>query len=140
MSRLKKLLPKNGLAKITDLASRGFSEKDIGRALGMSSNTWTRIKNEDPAARDALDEGRCKEHEQLFGTLFHMAVVEKNLIALIFLLKARHGYSDAGITMDGRNTIVINLPGAVSMETYAARFPTADNKALTHEQKGVKHG
>jgi hypothetical protein len=139
MSRVKKLLPKGGLEKIRDLASRGHSEKDIARALGISPGTWTRIKSEDPAAQDALDEGRCKEHEQLFGTLFHMAVVDKNLIALIFLLKARHSYSDSGVTTEGRNTIVINLPGALPMETYAARFPSANNKMLT-QQKEVKRG
>jgi len=43
MSRTKKLIPRDGLAKIRDMASRGHTEKDIARALGMSATTWTRI-------------------------------------------------------------------------------------------------
>jgi hypothetical protein len=119
MPRVKKLLPKGGLDKIRDLASRGHSEKDIARALGMSANTWTRIKDENPGAQDALDEGRSVEHLALYGRLYQKAM-DGDIVALLFLLKCRHGYRETlDITQTNAVQIVFQIPAALDPADYA---------------------
>ena len=119
MPRRKKLLPMGGLAKIRDLASRGFSEKDIARALGMSQHTFTKRKDEDPALVDALDEGRSIEHQALYSKLMEKAM-GGDIVALLFLLKCRHGYREVS-DVTSRNTVSITftLPGALDPAAYA---------------------
>jgi len=117
--RPKKLLPRDGLATITDLASRGHTEKDIARALGMSAHTFSRLKGENPAVADALDEGRSIEHLALYGVLFEKAMAG-DIVALLFLLKTRHGYRElADVTPQNTVSITFKLPGALDPATYA---------------------
>jgi hypothetical protein len=119
MSRVKKLLPKGGLAKITDLASRGFSERDISRALGVSQSTFTRFKSEDEAVQDALDAGRSIEHLALYGKLYEKAM-GGDIVALLFLLKCRHGYRETlDITQTNAVQIVFQIPAALAPDDYA---------------------
>jgi len=120
VSRVKKILPRGALEKIRDLASRGHSERDIARALGMSANTWTRIKDENPEAQDALDEGRSIEHLALYGKLYEKAVVHGDIVALLFLLKCRHGYRETlDITQTNAVQIVFQIPAALAADEYA---------------------
>ena len=119
MSRVKKMLPKGAFAKITDLASRGFSERDIARSLGVSAGTWTRIKDENPEAQDALDEGRSVEHLALYGKLYEKAMAG-DIVALLFLLKCRHGYRETlDITQTNAVQIVFQIPAALAPDEYA---------------------
>jgi hypothetical protein len=114
-----KLLPKGGLAKIRDLASRGHSEKDIARALGMAPNTWTRLKDENPEAQDALDEGRSVEHLALYGRLYEKAM-GGDIVALLFLLKCRHGYRETlDVTQTNAVQIIFQVPAALDPAEYA---------------------
>jgi hypothetical protein len=118
MSRTKKLIPSGGLEKIRDLASRGYSEKDIARSLGMSATTWTRIKNDTPEAQDALDEGRSVEHQKLYSKLMEKAVAG-DTIALLFLLKCRHGYRETlDVTQTNAVQIVFQIPAALDPAEY----------------------
>jgi hypothetical protein len=117
MSRTKKLLPKGGLEKIRDLASHGHSEKDIARALGMAPSTWTRLKDENPEAQDALDAGRSVEHLALYGKLYEKAM-GGDIVALLFLLKCRHGYRELADFPQNAAQIIISLPAAATLETY----------------------
>jgi hypothetical protein len=120
MSRTKKLLPKGGLEKIRDLASRGHSERDIARALGMAPNTWTRLKDENPEAQDALDAGRSVEHLALYGKLYSKAVDDGDIVALLFLLKCRHGYRETlDITQTNAVQVIFQIPAALAPEEYA---------------------
>ena len=119
MSRVKKMLPKGAFAKITDLASRGFSERDIARSLGVSAGTWTRIKDENPEAQDALDEGRSVEHLALYGRLYQKAM-DGDIVALLFLLKCRHGYRETlDMTQTNAVQIVFQIPAALAPDEYA---------------------
>jgi hypothetical protein len=128
VSRVKKLLPKNGLAKITDLASRGHSEKDIARALGMSASTWTRIKDENPEAQDALDAGRSAEHLALYGKLYEKAI-GGDIVALLFLLKCRHGYRETlDVTQTNAVQIVFQIPAALAPDEYAKLITKAPHE------------
>ena len=119
MPRVKKLLPKGGLEKIRDWASHGHSERDIARALGMSASTWTRIKDENPEAQDALDEGRSVEHLALYGRLYQKAM-DGDIVALLFLLKCRHGYRETlDITQSNAVQVIFAIPGALDPAEYA---------------------
>jgi hypothetical protein len=119
MPRVKKLLPKGGLEKIRDLSSKGHSEKDIARALGMSASTWTRIKDENPEAQDALDAGRSVEHLALFGRLYQKAM-DGDIVALLFLLKCRHGYREqADPALFNSVQVIFAIPGALDPADYA---------------------
>ena len=119
MSRTKKLIPRDGLAKIRDMASRGHTEKDIARALGMSATTWTRIKGDEPAAQDALDEGRSIEHSALYGKLYEKAMAG-DIVALLFLLKCRHNYRETvDVTQTNAVQITFQIPGALDPADYA---------------------
>lgn len=118
MGRPKKLLPADGLAKIKDLASRGFSEKDIARSLGTTAKTFSRLKSENVAVVDALDEGRSVEHQALYGKLYEKAM-NGEIVALLFLLKCRHGYREtADVTAMNATQIVIQMPGAMDRDAY----------------------
>ena len=116
MARPKKLLPRNGLEKIRDLASRGFSEKDIARALGMSAKTFLHRKQEEQAVQDALDEGRSIEHQALYGKLMEKALAG-DTIALLFLLKCRHGYRETVQT--NAVQVLFQMPAALDPADYA---------------------
>jgi hypothetical protein len=119
MSRVKKLLPKGGLEKIRDLASRGHTEKDVARALGMSASTWTRLKNETPEAQDALDQGRSVEHLKLYGKLMEKAM-NGDIIAILFALKTRHGYRElVDVSQVNAVQIVFQIPAALDPAEYA---------------------
>ena len=119
MPRVKKLLPKGALEKIRDLSSKGHSEKDIARALGMSASTWTRIKDENPEAQDALDAGRSIEHLALYGKLYEKAM-GGDIVALLFLLKCRHGYRETlDVTQTNAVQVIFAIPGALGPAEYA---------------------
>jgi hypothetical protein len=119
MSRTKKLIPRGGLEKIRDLASRGHSERDIARALGMSPTTWTRLKNDHPEAQDALDAGRSVEHLKLYGKLMEKAMAG-DIVALLFLLKCRHNYRETvDVTQTNAVQITFQIPGALDPAGYA---------------------
>jgi len=118
MGRPKKLLPRDGLATVRDLASRGFSEKDIARSLGVSQKTFGRMKTDDETIVDALDEGRSIEHQALYGTLYEKAM-KGEIVALLFLLKCRHGYREtADVSATHATQIVIQMPGALDRDAY----------------------
>ncbi|MEJ1339417.1 MAG: hypothetical protein RPU34_10420 [Candidatus Sedimenticola sp. (ex Thyasira tokunagai)] len=118
MSRPKKTLKKDQYEVIRDMAARGCREIDIARASGVSYNTWMRIKDEDPRALDALEEGRGIEHQKLVGALFE-AAMKGNAIAAMFLLKTRHGYRE-GFTVEHNSNVKISveLPAALSADQY----------------------
>lgn len=119
MSRVKKLLPKGGLEKIRDLSSKGHSEKDIARALGMSQPTWTRLKDENSEAQDALDAGRSIEHLALHGRLYQKAM-DGDIVALLFLLKCRHGYRETlDVTQTNAVQVIFQIPAALAADEYA---------------------
>ena len=130
MSRTKKLIPRDGFAKIRDLASRGYSERDIARSLGMSATTWTRIKNETPAAQDALDEGRSVEHQKLYSKLMEKAMAG-DIVAILFALKCRHSYRET-VDLNQTNAVQITfqIPGALDPSDYAKLINPAPRVAL----------
>lgn len=118
MPQPKKTIPKNGLQKIRSLAERGVSEVDIAKSLNMSYKTWQRIKEEDPDARNVLEEARQIEETKLVGVLFEKAM-KGDATSAMFLLKTRHGYREGAELVNANQVNVrITLPGAKDPTEY----------------------
>lgn len=106
------------LPAIQAMAARGLWDKEIAQSLGMAASTFIERKKENPALQAALDAGRAVEHEQLHNAL-HTAAMAGNIVAAIFLLKARHGYREQDSGRDAPSQVVINLPGAMPLDQFA---------------------
>jgi hypothetical protein len=136
VGRPRKSLPANGIDVIRRLAANGVNEHAIAGALGLSYETWQRIRAEDPEAKAAWQEARAIEENKLVGVLYRKAIDQDDTVAAIFLLKARHGYRDIGPT-DGssgvRTAIQINLPGALKAEDYTKLVTVTSHKAQDAE-------
>ena len=114
----RKMLPANGLQTITALATKGVREKDIARAVGMSVPTWIKYKADFPEALAALEDGQQAMHDALIGKLFEKAM-GGDIVALLFTLKSRFAYREGDEPSEVRPQVIINLPGATSVQQYA---------------------
>jgi hypothetical protein len=105
-------------ARIRQLASTGHSVIGIARGLNVSHVVFNRWLDSYPELAEAMTEGRESERLELHDVLFR-AAKKGNIIAAIFLLKARHGYRE-GDQSDTANKVSINftLPGAMTPEQF----------------------
>lgn len=129
---LQKQPPKDAAAKITAWSQAGYSKRAIAYRFGIHYQTFNRWLEAHEALKDALDEGREREHNALYTKTFELAMAG-NIIACLFLLKARHGYRE-GEPLEGQagNRISINfqLPGALSPELFG--------KVIEHERAATQ--
>ena len=84
--------PWNAADVIETLAADGWSMLGIARKLGICRDTLRRWIEENPALNEAIQTGREKERWELHNSLFRAATERGNVIAAMFLLKARHKY------------------------------------------------
>lgn len=118
MGRPRKTLLREHYPLISELAGRGVSECNIAKALGMSHDTFARIKREDKHAAAALTEGKAVEHDALLNPLFE-AATKGNIVAAMFLLKCRHGYREqVDLTPQNAVQITFQIPGALAPDQY----------------------
>ena len=75
--------------RVKALAAEGKSQTKIAAMLGVSPDTLTRRKQEDPAIADALREGYAAATENVESTLYEMAVSGQCVAATIYWLKCR---------------------------------------------------
>ncbi len=109
-----------GLQIVEELAAKGCSVVTIAAALGVNKETFVHMRRRDPAVEEAFENGRAKEHDRLVTNL-NTAAAGGNVVASIFLLRARHGYqSSEGIDVNVNvNTGgVLLLPAEVTVEQY----------------------
>lgn len=143
MARPRKQLPPNGLEIIRDAASNGVPETKLARALGMSWEAWKRIRTENPEARQAWEEAKAVEHDELFGMLMRAArgapaefddagncvraEQAPQLRAVEILWKTRHGYREQGEAAAAQAVagVQIVMPAQMSMEQLHSMFPAA---------------
>lgn len=113
-----KVPPENAVEVITEAAALGCTMGQISAAFGIDATTLRKWREEYPEIRDALVEGRVREEGILVGALMSKAL-EGNVTAAIFLLKARHQYTDSGAPLTA-NSVSINftLPGSLSPKEY----------------------
>lgn len=109
-----------GLALVEQLAERGCSVVTISAALGVNKETFLHIRRRDQAVDDAFERGRAKEHDRLVGNLT-TAAASGNVVASIFLLKARHGYREGEpmeVNVEVNTGGVLVVPAEVTVEQY----------------------
>jgi hypothetical protein len=127
--RPRHLPPPDAAARIEALAANGHSVVGIARGLNTSKAIVARWCDEDPALAEALARGRESERFALHNVLYEQATEHGNIVAAMFLLKARHGYRE-GDQSDSANkvSITFTLPGAMKAEDFKMieHEPTTD--------------
>ncbi|PHP27503.1 hypothetical protein [Limimaricola cinnabarinus] len=100
-----------GLAVVEELAGRGCHVATIARALGMSKDAFKSCRDRQPEVDEAYHRGLAREHDQLVSNL-RAAADDGNIVANIFLLKARHQYRE-GEALDANVNVNFNPGGVV---------------------------
>lgn len=99
-------------------ASNGLAMTTIAERLGIDHHTFNRAIRRQPEVAAALAQGKANEEFELKDCLMGMAR-RGNVIAAIFLLKARHGWTDQPVYQETKPTnlqVIINAP--MSTEEY----------------------
>jgi hypothetical protein len=91
--RPRKEIPSIAAKEIERLASTGASMVEIANALGVGKDLLRKWLAQNEALTVALTRGREVERQALHGRLYR-AAMQGNTVALLFLLKTRHGYDD----------------------------------------------
>ncbi|KAA0916160.1 hypothetical protein FLO80_10565 [Aquicoccus porphyridii] len=120
---------RRGLKVVEELAARGVAVATIAKALRMGKDAFRNVRERQPEVQEALDRGRAKEHDALVAKLYETAM-EGNVIAGMFLLKARHSYRE-GEPLEGGGSAVqvnINLPSAMTPEDYRKMVDVTPSK------------
>ena len=101
------------------MAADGFSVIGIAKRLHTSADTFRRWLEEYPDLNEAFENGRENERWALHNMLYREAMEKKNIVAGLFLLKARHNYREGEVSDGGNKVkIVFQLPAALSMSEY----------------------
>lgn len=125
--------PANAAERIRELAKEGHSTVAIARQLGVGRKTLDKWRAEFPELDEAYREGADCERYMLHSLLVAKARAG-NIVAAMFLLKARHGYREGDQSdQAGRANITINLPGAMSLAQF--RSITAQGSPQTIEAR-----
>ncbi|MBL8561277.1 MAG: hypothetical protein JNN06_03260 [Gemmobacter sp.] len=112
-----------GLGIVEELAARGCSVVTISAAIGVNKETFLHIRRRDPAVEDAFERGRAREHDRLVANL-NTAAASGNVVASIFLLRARHGYQSGegiDVNVNVQTGGVLVIPAEVTVEQYLAQ-------------------
>lgn len=109
-----------GLQIVEELAAKGCSVVTIAAALGVNKETFVHMRRRDPAVEEAFEAGRAKEHDRLVANL-NTAAASGNIVASIFLLRARHGYQsgegiDVNVNVNTGGVLVV--PAEMTVEQY----------------------
>jgi hypothetical protein len=125
--------PADAAARIEALAADGWSLLGIAKKLGTSADVLRRWTDENPALKEALDQGREEERFALHSMLFKKAVEKGDTVAAIFLLKSRHGYREGDQSEQGnRVSINFQLPAALPLENFKVIDHAATTNRLEH--------
>lgn len=109
-----------GLAIIEELVGRGCHLATVARVLGMHGTTLREVRRRDPAVEEAYQRGLAREHDVLVGNLRRVAD-EGNVVANLFLLKARHGYREGEapeLNVSVNTGGVVLLPPKMTMDEF----------------------
>ena len=117
-----------GLQIVEELAAKGCSVVTIAAALGVNKETFVHMRRRDLAVEEAFEAGRAKEHDRLVANL-NTAAAGGNVVASIFLLRARHGYQsgegiDVNVNVNTGGVLVV--PAEMTVEEYVARVAERD--------------
>jgi transposase-like protein len=112
--------PADAAERIRELSADGHSTVAIAQQLGVGRKTLDKWRAEFPALDEAYREGVDRERYELHSGLVAKAKAG-NIVAAIFLLKARHGYREGDQDdQAGRVSVNIALPGAMTLQQFNA--------------------
>lgn len=109
-----------GTQMVEELASRGCHVATIARALGMDATTFRACRTRQPEVDEAYHRGLAREHDALVGNLRTLAD-GGNVVANLFLLKARHGYREGEppeLNVNVNTGGVVVVPQRQTMEEF----------------------
>jgi hypothetical protein len=98
------------------LGREGQDQRSLAKALGISAKTLLEARKRQPEVEEALERGHAGLADELTHLLLKQAR-KGNVIAAIFLAKARCGWRE-GDMPEARANVVIQLPDASSPERY----------------------
>ena len=100
------------LEKIERLATIGLNRGEIASAIGFDRKWWYRqVENGNAQIVEAYARGVAKHAASIMGSLYDVAVREKNVTALMFLAKCNLKRREkAPIKVDARSVTVTQLP------------------------------
>ncbi len=111
-----------GLKVIEAMAAEGQDQRTIAKRLGVDRKTLTDLRERDPAVALAWERGHGELASELTHMLLHKAR-EGNIIAMIYLTKARLGWRE-GTPAEGAGApavqVNIQIPPPMSPEEFAA--------------------
>ena len=112
-----------GIKIIEELSARGCHLTTIARALRMSKDALQACRQRQPEVEEAYQRGLATEHDALVSNR-RTAANEGNVVANLFLLKARHGYRE-GVPLEINTTVnmggVLVVPAEMTVEEYLGR-------------------
>lgn len=113
-----------GLPIVEELAGRGCHVTTIAKVLGMSSDAFRDCRKRQPEVDEAYHRGLGREHDALVGNL-RQAADEGNVVASIYLLKAKHAlydqpspHSATNVQVNVDNSGVLVVPAKQSMAEF----------------------
>ncbi len=106
-----------GLALIEAMAAEGNDQRTIAKALGIGRTTLTNIRDRDPEVTEAWESGHAALADELTHLLLSQAR-KGNIVAMIYLTKARLGWVEGSAPEEKRPNIIINLPDSKTPEDY----------------------
>lgn len=125
--------PADAAARIREMSAEGHSTVAIAQQLGVGRKTLDKWRAEFPALDEAYREGVDRERYTLHSVLAEKAKAG-NIVAAMFLLKARHGYREGDQSdQGGRVAIQINLPGPMTLDQFRALGTPQTTKGNDHD-------
>jgi hypothetical protein len=110
--------PADAAERIRTLSAEGHSTVGIAQQLGVGRKTFDKWRTEFPELDEAYREGVERERYELHNVLVTKAKAG-NIVAAMFLLKARHGYREGDQSDSaGRVSVTIALPGAMTLQQF----------------------
>jgi hypothetical protein len=127
---IEKRIGRKGLEIIEEMARDGHPDVSIAKALRMHRETFRMCRRRQGEVDEALARGRAALESELAHLLLQHAR-KGNVVAAIFLAKARCGWREGEAPADTRPNITINLPDSQTPEDYLkmvnARWETVDD-------------
>ena len=112
-------------------AQHQMLEPKIASMFGMSQDTWRRLKKNNPAVQQILDEGRAYGEAIVHQTAFEMATSGKSPFFTKFWLQVHSGWTDRQ-----RIDLNVNVSGAVKLDEMKPEERTERlNKLLELREK-----
>lgn len=122
------------LEQIENLAARGVSLASIAKAVKIPACQLSHPKHRPVEIAEALERGRAREHDDLFGALYRRAMdlsCPQGAASAMFLLKCRHGYREVAEAPSGQQiAVVVSVPAALDPAKYEQLVRRADPKLL----------